>query len=82
MRNNETMQRKRRSYSDELKSEAARFGNEQGLPQEETGRRLAIPKGTILSWIATAKSGKGKSRPDNLSVAELVAENQPLRKES
>ncbi len=41
------MQQKKRSYSDELKSEAVKMVNEQGLSQQEAGRRLSIPKGTI-----------------------------------
>jgi transposase len=81
MRNKESMQQKKRSYSDELKSEAVKMVNEQGLSQQEAGRRLSIPKGTIASWIAAAKSGTGRSRPGDPSVAELAAENQRLRKE-
>jgi len=44
------MQQKKRSYSDELGSEAVKMVNQQGL---------SIPKGTIASWIAAAKSGTG-----------------------
>jgi transposase len=75
------MQQKKRLYSDELKSEAVKMVNEQGLSQGEVGLRLSIPKGTIASWVAAAKSGKGHSRPGDPSVAELATENQRLRKE-
>ncbi|SIR07010.1 hypothetical protein SAMN05920897_1337, partial [Alkalispirochaeta americana] len=44
MRNKETMQQKKRLYSDELKSEAVKMVNEQGLSQSEVGLRLSIPK--------------------------------------
>jgi len=75
------MQQKKRLYSDELKSEAVKMVNEQGLSQEETGRRLSIPSGTIANWVAASKSGSGRSRPGDPSVADLTAENRRLRKE-
>ena len=75
------MQQKKRSYSDELKSEAVKMVNEQGLSQEETGRRLSIPKGTIANWVAASKARMGRSRPGDPSVAQLTLENQRLRKE-
>ncbi|TVQ41584.1 MAG: hypothetical protein EA384_00110 [Spirochaetaceae bacterium] len=81
VRNNETMQHKKRSYSDELKSEAVKVVNEQGLSQEEAGRRLSIPKGTMTNWIAASKSAANRARPGDLSVADLAAENRRLRKE-
>gem|GEM_PF-77897 len=81
MRNKESMQQKKRSYSDELKSKAVKMVNEQGLSQEEAGRRLSIPKGTIANWVAASKLGTGRSRPGDPSVAPLAAENHRLRKE-
>jgi transposase len=75
------MKQKKRSYSDELKSEAVKMVNEQGLSQEEVGKRLSIPKGTIASWVAASKSGRSAARPGDPSVAELAAENRRLRKE-
>ena len=75
------MQQKKQSHSDELKSEAVRMVNEQGLSQGEAGRRHSIPKGTIANWIAAPKSGSGRSRPVDPSVAELAAENRRLRRE-
>ena len=75
------MQQKKRSYSDELKSEAVKMVNEQGLSQEETGRTLSIPSGTIANWVAASKSRTGRSRPGDPSVAELTEENRRLRKE-
>ena len=75
------MKQKKRSYSDELKSEAVKMVNEQALSQEEVGKRLSIPKGTIASWVAASRSGRAPSRPGDPSVAELSAENRRLRKE-
>ena len=75
------MKQKKRSYSDELKREAVKMVNEQGLSQEEVGNRLTIPKGTIANWVAASKSGREPSKPGDPSVAELSAENRRLRKE-
>ena len=54
---------------------------EQGLTQEETGRRLSIPKGNIGNWVGAAKAALRKGNPGEQSVAELAAENVRLRKE-
>ena len=75
------MKQKKRSYSDELKSEAVKMVNEQGLSQDAVGKRLSIPKGTIANWVAASKSGRTVARPGDPSVAELSAENRRLRKE-
>lgn len=75
------MKQQKRSYSDELKSEAVKMVNEQGLSQKEVSHRLSIPKGTIANWVAASKSGRVPSRPGDPSVAELAAENRRLRKE-
>ena len=75
------MHERKRSYSDELKSEAVKMVSEQGLSQEEVGRRLSIPKGTIANWVAASRSGRLRSRAGDPSVAELSAENRRLRKE-
>jgi transposase len=70
-----------RSYSEELKSEAVKMVNEQGLSREEAAKRLMIPKGTIGNWITAAKAGKKTSLPGERSHAELILENNRLRKE-
>jgi len=75
------MQQKKRSYSDELKREAVKMVNEQGLSQEDAARQLSIPKGTIANWVAASKSGSGRARAGDPSVAELAEENRRLRKE-
>ncbi len=70
-----------RRYSDELKAEAVKTANEQGLTQSEVAKRLSIPKGTIGQWIALSKAGGKSAKPGDQSVAELVTENSRLRKE-
>jgi transposase len=73
--------KKNNSYSEELKSEAIKMVNEQGLSQKETGLRLSIPSGTIGNWVAASKRGKYRSGPGELSMAEMINENKRLRKE-
>ena len=73
--------KERRRYSDELKSEAVKMVNEQGLTQEETARRLSLPKGTVGNWVKASKSGRVAAKPGEQSVAELAAENARLRRE-
>ena len=51
----ETMKELRR-YSAELKAEAVKMVIEQGLTQEETGKRLSIPKGNIGNWVGAARA--------------------------
>jgi transposase len=70
-----------RSYSDELKAEAVKMVKDQGLSREEVAKRLMIPKGTIGNWVAAAKTGKHPAVPGEQSHAELISENNRLRKE-
>lgn len=71
----------RRRYSDELKAEAVKMVNEQGLTQEEVGRRLSLPKGTVSNWVRASRSERDPAKPGDLSVAQLAEENSRLRKE-
>ena len=73
--------KERRKYSDELKHEAVKMVNEQGLTQEETAMRLSLPKGTVGNWIVASKTIRHTAKPGEQSVAELCAENAKLRKE-
>ena len=54
---------------------------EQGLTQQETSRRLSIPKGNIGNWVSAARGSATVGKPGELSVGELAAENARLRKE-
>lgn len=47
-----------RSYSEELKAEAVKMVNEQGLSREEAAKQLMIPKGTIGNWLAAARTNR------------------------
>jgi transposase len=73
--------KEQRRYSAELKAEAVKMVIEQGLTQEETARRLSIPKGSIGNWVAAAKITHGNRSPGEQTVKELAAENVRLRKE-
>jgi transposase len=74
--------KEQRRYSKELKAEAVKMVLEQGLTQEETGKRLSIPKGSIGNWVGAAKkSNLNSGTPGEQSVGALAAENARLRKE-
>lgn len=73
--------KERRRYSEELKVEALKMVNEQGLSQEETCRRLALPKGTISNWVRASRTEREPAKPGDLSAAQLAVENSRLRKE-
>ena len=73
--------KERRRYSDELKAEAVKMVNEQGLTQDETARRLSLPKGTISNWVRASRSERDPAKPGDQSVAQLAAEVQHLRRE-
>ena len=70
-----------RTYSAELKAEAVKMVLEQGLTQQEAAKRLTIPKGSIGSWVASARASAGGGKPGEPRVADLAAENSRLRKE-
>ena len=55
--------------------------NEQGLTQEESARRLSLPKGTIGNWVKASRSGRAPAKPGDQSMAELAKENNRLRRE-
>jgi len=73
--------KKHQRYTPEFRAEAVKMVSEQGLPQETTAKRLAIPKGTLANWVAAAKASMHSSVPGARSAAELAAENSRLRKE-
>ena len=73
--------RELRKYSAELKAEAVKMVIEQGLTQEETGKRLSIPKGNIGNWVGAAKAALRNRSPGEQSASVLAAENARLRKE-
>jgi transposase len=73
--------RELRKYSAEMKAEAVKMVLEQGLTQQETSRRLSIPKGSIGNWVAAARASGAVGEPGEPSVGEMAAENARLRKE-
>ncbi len=73
--------RELRKYSAEMKAEAVKMVLEQGLTQQETSRRLSIPKGSIGNWVAAARASVAVGKPGEASAVELAAENARLRKE-
>jgi transposase len=73
--------KQKQSYSLEFRAEAVKVVLEQGLSLAEAARRLAIPKGTLTTWVNHAKGGKARATPGSRSVAELETEIRQLRKE-
>ena len=71
----------KQSYTPEFRAEAVKVVLEQGLSLTEAAYRLAIPKGTLATWVNQAKGGKVPTAPGARSVAELEAEIRRLRKE-
>ena len=75
------MQQKKRSYSDELRSEAVKMVNDLGLSQEEAGRRLSIPNRTMANWIAASESTANRAWPGDLrpsSASNLTGSNRDI----
>jgi len=75
------MKKRSKTYTPEFRAEAVKLVLEQGLHQEESARRLGIPKGTLAGWMAAAKASKTPAAPGARSATELEAENARLRKE-
>jgi transposase len=76
-----TLSKQKQSYSLEFRAEAVKVVLEQGLSLAEAARRLALPKGTLATWVGQAKGGKGLAAPGSRSVSELEAEIRRLHQE-
>jgi transposase len=73
---------KLKTYTREFRAEAVKLVLAQGLTLDEAAQRLAIPKGTLGTWVGAAKrSADPAAAPGSRSVAELEAEVARLRKE-
>ena len=73
--------KKQQRYTPEFRVEAVKLVLEQALSLETAAKRLAIPKGTLGNWMASAKASNHISAPGMRSAADLEAENIRLRKE-
>ena len=73
---------KLKTYTPEFRAEAVKLVLAQGLTLEEAAQRIAMPKGTLATWVNAAKCGTDPTAPPgSRSVAELEAEVAKLRKE-
>jgi transposase len=73
---------KPRTYTPELREEAVKLVLAQGLTLHEAAKRIAIPMGTLATWVKVAKLGNGAvTAPGSRTVAELEAEVARLRRE-
>jgi len=77
----ESEMNERNKYNPELKAEAIKMVNEQGLTQAEVSKRLGIPKGTIGNWVSGYMATIPGAPAGEQSYAELKAENARLRKD-
>lgn len=70
------------TYTPEFRAEAVKLVLAQGLTLEDAAKRLAMPKGTLATWVNAAKrSTDPAAPPGSRSVSELEAEVAKLRKE-
>src|SRR5580698_3003405 len=66
---------KPRTYTPELREEAVKLVLAQGLTLDEAAKRIAIPMGTLATWVKAAKRGNGAvTAPGSRTVPELEAE--------
>ncbi|MFI4939587.1 MAG: IS3 family transposase [Burkholderiales bacterium] len=73
---------KPRTYTPELRDEAVKLVLAQGLTLGEAAKRIAIPMGTLATWVKAAKRGDSAvSAPGSRTVPELEAEVAKLRRE-
>jgi transposase len=73
---------KPRTYTPELREEAVKLVLAQGLTLDEAAKRIAIPMGTLATWVKAAKRGNGAvTAPGSRTVPELEAEVARLRRE-
>jgi len=73
---------KPRTYTPELREEAVKLVLAQGLTLDEAAKRIAIPMGTLATWVKAAKLGNGAvTAPGSRTVPELEAEVVRLRRE-
>ena len=73
---------KPRTYTPELREEAVKLVLAQGLKLGEAAKRIAIPMGTLATWVKAAKRGDNTvSAPGSRTVSELEAEVAKLRRE-
>jgi transposase len=70
-----------KKYTEELKDEALKLIIGQGRTQHEVSDLLAIPKGTLGTWVRIEKNKLQDMAPGKPSVSDVMAENTRLRNE-
>ena len=51
----------RQKYSPEFRTEAVKLVLEQGLNRDDAAKRLAMPKGTLVRWVAEVRNNKAST---------------------
>ena len=72
---------KPRTYTPELREEAVKLVLAQGLTLGEAAKRIAIPLGTLATWVKAARGNGSVTAPGSRTVPELEAEVVKLRRE-
>ena len=69
-------------YTDSFKIEAVKLVLDHGLPIAVAAKQVAIPKGTLITWVEKArKKGAETLKSQGKPVSDLVAENSWLKRE-
>jgi len=76
---NNEVKKKARQYSDEFKEEAVKMSQEKGV--KATAEELGIHAPMLSNWRKKILNPKSPKKSDELSYAELLAENKKLKKE-
>ena len=78
------LKRKRRTYSDEFKTEAVKLVTEQGYSLAVAARNLGVSANSLRNWkqqIETVNEDETMTEEERMELARLRAENQRLRME-
>ncbi len=73
--------KRNQEYTREFRAEAVKVVLDQGLSLGEAAKRLSIPKGTLTSWVGSAKRARVPGVAGARTVAELELEVRQLRKQ-
>jgi len=72
----------KQDYTDTFRIEAVRLVLEKGLPIAEAARQIAVPKGTLSTWIEKARAnGSDALKSQGKPVSDVVVEIRRLKRE-
>jgi transposase len=69
-------------YTEAFRIEAVRLVLENGLPLAEAARQVAIPKGTLSTWVDKAREhGSDALKSHGKPLSDILVENKRLKRE-